>query len=137
MTVLNRGSAVRHTGIWLVFLLVSLVSCGDDRSTWPLRTLEGTWNLVGYSDHGVSGATTGEAVFRDDGTFAIDGTVTFPGEPVDTLQVSGSYVVTENIATLTTQDGSGDWSIVYSFSGAVLTLVGSDPPTSMTLKRKQ
>ena len=59
------------TGILLLF-----VSCNGETSTHPSPKLEGVWDIMGYTDHGVSGATTGSCTFRDDGTYVILGTVT-------------------------------------------------------------
>jgi hypothetical protein len=124
--------------VFLIGVLMVLVwaSCGSDSSTGPYRTLEGTWDLVGYSDHGVVGVTTGSSTFRDDGTFVILGTVTYPGEPVDSLDVSGTYQVAAGAAKLTTVDGTSTWSLVFSGDQVLLTLIGSEPPTRMTLKRQ-
>ncbi len=116
--------------------LLILSSCGDHGTTVIPRTLGGSWDLVGYSDHGVSGATTGIASFENNSTFSILGTVTYPGEPTDTLEVYGTYEVNENIVTLTTTEGSGDWAMAFSGDRVVLTLLGSDPATSMTLKKR-
>jgi len=116
--------------------LLVLTSCGGDGSILIPRTLEGTWDLVGYSDHGVSGVTTGTCSFLDNGTFSIVGTVAFPGEPTDTLEMYGTYEVDANIVTLTTTERSGDWSMAFSGDKVVLTLLGADPATTMTLKRR-
>jgi len=117
------------------FALLVLTSCGDNGTTAIPRTLEGLWDLVGYSDHGVSGVTTGVCSFLENGTFSILGTVTFPGESTDTLEVYGTYEVDANIVTLTTTQGSGDWSMAFSGDKVVLTRLGVDPATSMTLKK--
>jgi len=119
-----------------LFGLLVLASIGCDDSTRPSPPLEGKWGIIGYSDHGVLGVTTGSATFRDDGTFVILGTVTYPGEPVDSLDVSGTYRVAKNVVTLTTPEGTGPWSLVFSGDRVVLSLVGVDPPTTMTLKRQ-
>jgi hypothetical protein len=70
--------------------------------------MAGAWDLIGYSDHGVSGVTTGSATFLHDGTFFILGTVTYPGEPTDSLDISGTYQVIAATLTLTTPDGTKD-----------------------------
>jgi len=119
------------TGILLLF-----VSCNGETSTHPSPKLEGVWDIMGYTDHGVSGATTGSCTFRDDGTYAILGTVTYPGEPVDSLDVSGTYQVVATRLTMTTPDGTGSWSLAFSGDRVVLTLIGAAPPTTMTLKRQ-
>ncbi len=127
---------VRTLFLIVALALLVLASCGGDGSILMPRTLEGTWDLVGYSDHGVSGVTTGTCSFLDNGTFSIVGTVTFPGEPTDTVEMYGTYEVDANIVTLTTTERSGDWSMAFSGDKVVLTLLGSDPATTMTLKRR-
>jgi hypothetical protein len=119
-----------------VFALVVLAFCCCEDSTGPSRTLEGTWDLVGSTDEGVSGATTGTCSFRHNGAFAVLGTVTYPGESVDSLDVSGTYRVVANYVTLTTPDGTGTWFLAFSSDRVVLSLVGADPPTRMTLRRQ-
>jgi hypothetical protein len=119
-----------------IFVALLLVSCDGEDSARPAPELEGTWDLIGYMDRGVSGATTGSATFRDDDTFVILGTVTYPGEPTDSLNVFGTYLVVAMTVTLTTADGMGVWSMVFSGDQVVLALIGVDPPTNMTLKRR-
>jgi hypothetical protein len=126
---------MRTTSLVGIFALLVLLSCNSQDSTIPSQTLEGTWDIVGCSDHGVSGVTTGSATFRQDGTFTVLGTVTYPGEPVDSLDVSGTYKVYVGVVTLTTPDGTANWLLEFSGDRVVLTLAGSDPPTSITLKR--
>jgi len=96
----------------------------------------GTWSLIGYTDHGISGVTTGTATFLDDGTFSVVGTVTYPGEPADPLDVSGTYEVQGKIVILTTPEGTGTWTLAFSGSEVVLSLVGSSPPTTITLLKQ-
>lgn len=119
-----------------VAVLLFVVSCDSEDSTRPSPTLEGTWDLVGYTDHGVAGVTTGTSTFRHDSTFVILGTVTYPGEPVDSLDVSGTYQVVAMTVTLTTPDGTGPWSLAFSGDRVVLTRIGADPPTRIKLKRQ-
>jgi hypothetical protein len=116
-------------------LLCTLNSCGSDKPTRPPQTLEGTWDLIGYCDHGVSGTATGHATFLHDGTFFILGTVTYPGEPTDSLDISGTYQVLGAILMLTTSDRAGTWSIAFSRDQVVLALIGSDASTTITLRR--
>jgi hypothetical protein len=127
---------MRSTLLISAFVLLFLVSCGSEDSTRLLPELEGTWDIIGYTDHGVSGVTTGSSTFRADGTFVILGTVTYPGELVDSLDVSGTYEVVATTVTLTTSDGTGAWSMVFSGDRVVLTLVGAEPPTRLMLKRQ-
>jgi len=116
--------------------LLLLGCCCSKDSTSPTRSLEGTWDLVGYSDHGASGTTTGTCTFLHDGTFDILGTVTYPGETTDSLSVSGTYRVVANIVTLTTSGGAGSWSMAFSGNEVVLSLIGSSPATTMTLRKR-
>jgi len=126
---------LRSTILIVAVSMFILCSCGDDDSTGPVQSLEGTWNLIGYSDHGVSGVTTGTVTFGSDGHFVVDGTVTYPGEPTDALDVTGAYEVHGSTVSLVTSDGTGTWSVAFSGDRAVLSLVGSDPPTTMTLEK--
>jgi hypothetical protein len=128
---------MRSTVLVAAVVLLSLSSCGTDNSTQPSQTLEGVWNLVGYSDHGVSGVTTGSVRFGNDARFVVNGTVTYPGEPVDTLDISGTYQIVGKTVVLTTADDTGTWSVVFSGDQAVLALIGSVPPTTMTLEKQR
>jgi hypothetical protein len=74
----------------VVVLSIGLLGCGES-PTQPTPTLVGAWELVGYSDASTPAATTGTAEFRLDGTFEVNGTLTFPGEPPDPVAISGTY----------------------------------------------
>lgn len=114
-------------------LVLGLAACND--STGPSGDITGSWELVGYTDAGIPAITTGTAIFRGNGTFTIDGTVTFPGEPADQILVSGTWSILGNIVILNTGGQSGRWALTASRDGIVLTLEGSQPPTTMTLRR--
>jgi hypothetical protein len=118
------------------FALVCLASCNGEDSTGPKPSIMGTWDIVGYSDHGVAGVTTGSGTFRNDRTYALLGTVTYPEEPADSLKMSGSYLVVASTLTLQAADSTGLWNMVFSGNGVILTLRGSSPPTSMTLRKQ-
>lgn len=113
--------------------LLALMGCND--STGPNDDLTGHWELIGYSDAGVAGITTGGAVFRANGTFDIDGTVTYPSEPTEPIQVSGTWSIQGNIVTLDTGSESGRWVRSVVQGNTLLTLEGSQPPTTITLRR--
>jgi len=119
-----------------VALVLCLSSCGADDSSRPSQELEGVWGLIGYSDHGVAGVTTGTVTFGSDGRFAINGSVTYPGEPTDEIDVSGTYQIVGKTVVLSVLDDSATWSVAYSGDQVVLSLVGSVPPTTMTLERQ-
>ena len=72
----------------LILLLTLALACDD--ATAPAPSIAGAWDIVGYMDQGITAATTGIADFRPDSTFATAGTITFPGEPVDTQPASSS-----------------------------------------------
>ena len=118
----------------VVALSIGLLGCGES-PTQPTPTLVGAWELVGYRDAGTPAATTGTAEFRPDGTFEVSGTLTFPGEPPDPVAISGTYEVQGDQVELTTPDGSGLWTLGFAGQEVSLTLEGSAPPTTMTLRR--
>jgi len=91
--------------------------------------------MIGYVDQGISAVTTGTAEFLPDSTFTIEGTVTFPGEPVDTVSVAGTYQQAGDRVTLTTVDGSGTWQLTEQAATVTLTLLGTSPPTRIILAR--
>ncbi len=128
---------MRSTTLIVAVLVAALSSCGTDDSTGPSRGLEGVWNLLGYTNHGVSGITTGSATFGHDGAFVIEGTVTYPGEPTDTLDVSGTYRIEGGNVVLTTPTEAGSWSVSFLGDRAVLSLVGAVPPTTITLQKRR
>jgi len=113
--------------------LLAILACSD--TAGPGDDLAGTWDLTGYSDSGIAAATTGTAVFRMNGTFSIDGTLTFPGEPPDQLLLSGTWLEQGEIVTLTTGEESGRWVRSADGDDVLLTLEGSQPPTIITLHR--
>jgi len=110
-------------------------ACGKD-SSGPSTSLVGTWDLVGFTDMGVNAVTTGTCIFRPDGTFSINGTVTFPGEPTDPLVMDGTYLQNGNSVALTIAAQTGNWTI--SASGAELALTEIEPPpaNTITLRRR-
>ena len=121
----------------LVFVASTLLSgaCGDS-STEPDPSLVGTWDLIGFSDDGIEAATTGTWIFRADGTFSVDGTVTFPGEPPDPLDVDGEYAVDGDTVTLTSGLSSSDWTLTSSGDEITLTEDEPAPANTITLKRQ-
>jgi len=95
---------------WMCGLsVVALAACGDDALGFD--ALVGTWSLASYDDHGTIGVTTGTWVFMSDSTFVVQGTVTYPGEPTDSLLVDGSYAVRPDTVDLTIEGETTAWGL--------------------------
>lgn len=116
-------------------ILLSSLSCGKDDTTGPQDSLAGTWDFIGFSDDGIEAETTGTWVFRLDGTFSANGTVTYPGEPTDDVDVDGSWEVSGNTVLLTIDQASSTWTTEFTGDVAVLTST-ANPGTTATLRRR-
>lgn len=117
----------------MVALTWAFAAC---RSTEPsLPTIVGRWNIAGFSDSGTAGVTTGAMTFAAGGTWTALGTVTYPGEPLDSLEVSGTWAQSGLVLTLTAAGATpGTWDMV--FTGDQLVLNGRAPIfTVITLTR--
>ena len=127
---------IRLTTSLLIGLML-LTGCDDDGPNGPGQTLVGSWDLVGYTDHGVAATSaTGTADFAADGSFAITGEVIFPGEPIEPLDVNGVWSTSGDRVNLTTIDGTGEWGVVFSGADATLERVGPDPTNVIQLRRQ-
>lgn len=117
---------------WLPLLLAIalLAGCGDDG---PALTLVGTWDLVGFTEHGVVATATGSASFGEGGDFEFAGEVTFPGEPADAVGMSGAWRQIGDRLTLTTLTDSEEWIVRFTGDEATLTLVGDEPTNVIAL----
>jgi hypothetical protein len=109
------------------------VACGDE--TGPQISLVGTWDFIGFSDAGIEAATTGTWTFEANNAFHVIGTVTFPGEPTDSLVVSGSYSQQESQVELTIGADTGSWTITGDGDVVVLTEIEPAPANTITLRR--
>lgn len=125
--MMRRGWAVLLVGLFV------LDGCGDDD---PGATLLGTWDLIAYSEHGVAATVSGSAVFGGGGEFTITGEITYPGEPLDTLRVSGTWSMQGDRATLTTSEDTGEWVVTFTGEEATLTLAGPAPTNVIQLRRR-
>lgn len=133
-TPAGRGRR-RAVGLFAATALALVFSgCGDD-GTGPDASLVGSWNIVEFSDMGISAAATGTWVFRADGTFAANGTVTFPGEPVDSFTLNGVYVRSGSTLTLTVDDVASDWRVAESGNRVTLTEDEPAPANAIVLER--
>ena len=79
--------------------------------------------------------TTGTWSFETDSSVAVEGTVTFPGEPTDSLVATGTYRQDGNTVHLIIGAGSGDWAITGDENLIVLTEVEPPPSNTITLRR--
>ncbi len=123
---------------WICILmsLVLFAGCGEDEPSRPEPTLEGAWSLIGYSDHGVPATTSGTATFGSDGTFAMTGEITFPDEPVDSLNLTGTWSMSGDKVTLVTANHSGEWIVSFAGADATLEEVGPAPTVVIRLRRR-
>jgi hypothetical protein len=126
-----------HTRWLSVGLVATLLGAACADSTAPGTSLVGTWDLVGFTDMGIAAATTGTSEFRADGTFEVNGTITFPGEPTESLLIDGTYVQSGSTVVLTIGAQDGHWTLTGS--GNEITLTENEPPpaNSITLRRTQ
>lgn len=108
-------------------------ACGDDVAG-PSTSLVGTWDLIGFSDEGVTAVTTGTVVFRTDHTVSFDGTVTFPGEPTDPLVLDGSYSQSGTSVNLTIDGEASSWLIAVAGEEVTLTADEPAPANTITLR---
>ena len=110
-------------------------ACGKDATT-PSTSLVGTWDLIGFTDMGVAAIATGTWVFRSDHTCSVDGTITFPGQPTDSLVADGTFVQSGNRVSLTIAAQTGDWTLTMSGNEMTLTENAPPPANTITLRRR-
>lgn len=116
-----------------VACVMLLAACG---STEPSdSTLAGTWSITSFSDSGTVGVTTGTMTFAANGTWSALGTVTYPGEPLDSIVAAGTWAQDGLVLTLTPTGGApGTWDL--DFGGDEVVLTGRPPIfTVITLTR--
>lgn len=111
--------------------LATATACGDGTS--PSRSLVATWDLVSFSDHGTVGVTTGTMTFRPNGTVEVIGTVTYLGEPTDSLTFAGTYEANAQTITLTIGSATDTWSLTWQDDSVILTLQGPQPTNVIVL----
>lgn len=120
--------------LWAIAALL-VAGCGTDATT-PSTSLVGTWDLIGFTDMGVAAVTTGTWVFRSDHTCSVDGTITFPGQPTDSLVADGTFVQSGNRVSLTIAAQTGDWTLTVSGNQITLTEKAPPPANTITLRRR-
>ena len=117
-----------------MLLAVSFAACGDQTTTGD--QLVGTWSLAAYDDHGTPGVTTGTWSFWPDATFTLLGTITYPDEPTDSLDVIGTWME-QGPATIamTVGDGTTVWDVSVIPDTAVLILPDAEGAVRITLAK--
>lgn len=116
-------------------LILSAAACKSD-SAAPSISLIGAWDLIGFTDGGVAAATTGTWSFAADSSFSVSGTVTFPGEPTDSLVIAGTYVQYGNSVQLTIGAEAGAWTVTGNTGQIVLTEIEPPPANTISLRRR-
>jgi hypothetical protein len=113
---------------------VGVGACGDGSPS--SATVVGTWSIAGFDDHGTSGTTTGTWTFQTDGTFAADGTLGFPGEPIQAIALDGTYAVRPDTVDLTVAGETTAWGLAFpSSTRAVLSHRDAEGMVKVTLQQ--
>jgi hypothetical protein len=127
---------MRRVGFPVIAMLLaaSFAACGDQTTTGD--QLVGTWQLAAYDDHGALAATTGTWTFGQDATFTLLGTITYPGEPLDSLDVIGTWMEqTPGTVALTVDGGTTVWDVSVTADTAVLILPDEEGAVRITLAK--
>jgi len=119
----------------LRYLLLALFVVACDGGNGPSLPLNGTWLLAEYVDAGTVGTTTGTMTFDANGTFVTQGTVTYPGEPEDSLTASGTWSQKGQTVTLVVEGETSNWGVSGNDSRVTLLLMGVVPVTRIVLER--
>lgn len=129
------GRRVRRCLALTWVLALALAACNSE-GTAPSVSLVGVWDFVGFTDGGVAAVTTGTWTFAIDSSVTAAGTVTFPGELTDSLDVAGTYLQNGNTVQLIIGTGSGDWTITSNADQIVLTEIEPPPANTVSLRRR-
>lgn len=124
---------VRIVGI-AAMLLLAIVACGDTVTLGD--RLLGTWALASFEDRGIVGVTTGSWTFSESAVFSALGTITYPGEPTDSLDVVGTWrEYSESAIELTVAGDVSVWSVALSGDTAVMAYTDADGTVRITLAK--
>jgi hypothetical protein len=126
---------MRRAGMLAVAAVAMLLTACSDRTTTGDR-LVGTWLLSAYEDHGEPASTTGTWSFWSDASFSVLGTITFSGEPADSLDVIGTWMEQGPSAIAMTVVGETTiWDVALATDTAVLILPDETGAVRITLTR--
>ena len=117
----------------IALLAFTCAGCSDE--TGPQISLVGVWDFIGFSDAGIEASTTGTWEFEASNSFHVQGTITFPGEPTDSIVASGSYDQQGSQVQLTIGVDTGSWTLTGEGDVVVLTEVEPAPANTITLRR--
>jgi hypothetical protein len=115
-------------------LLLVLAAC--ESGTDPVSSIQGAWDMVAFRSDGVdASAITGTMVFAANGTVTVNGSITFPGEPADTIADVGTWSQAGTTLTMTLGGDTGTWQLTFTGDRVVLQLQGDASASRLTLQR--
>jgi len=98
--------------------------------------LLGTWNLAAYAAGSQTAVTTGTWTFFEDATFLALGSITYEGEPTDSLDVEGEWQEQGPASiTLTVAGETTLWNVTIAPDTAVLELPDPEGTVRVTLAK--
>lgn len=118
----------------IALLAFTCAGCSD--GSGPQVSLAGNWDFIGFTDAGIEATTTGTWTFEANGSFNVRGTVTFPGEPTDSVVSSGTYSQDGQQLELMIGVDTARWTIAGANELIVLTEVEPAPANTITLRRR-
>lgn len=115
-------------------LLLAVLACSDTVTLGD--RLLGTWTLASFEDRGVVGVTTGSWTFSESGAFSALGTITYPDEPTDSLDVVGTWrEYSTSAIELTVAGDVSVWAVTLSGDTAVMAFTDVDGTVRITLAK--
>jgi hypothetical protein len=126
---------MRRTLAAMALLAWVSAGCGDDPTGGDTPSLVGSWNLIGFTDGGVAASATGTMVFQPNGTYTMQGQITFPGEPPDAIDTSGNYRQVGDAVELIAGGDTSTWDLQFSGDRVTLTEREPAPANVITLRR--
>ena len=124
----------REAALVAGLLALTCAGCGD--GTGPRISLVGEWDFIGFTDAGVAAVATGTWTFAPTDSFSVRGTVTFPGEPTDSVIASGTYSQQRLRVQMTSGAETASWTIAGMGGLLVLTEIEPAPANTIMLRRR-
>ena len=115
---------------------LALVAAAACSGTDPVPSITGSWDFIGYQSDGATATTvSGTAVFSAAGSVTFNGTIQFPGEPLETISETAQFTQSGNSLTLTTPTDTSEWELTFSGNDVVLQLLNDASASRLTLRR--